>query len=102
MFNLLRGIEDLGPALRGARKRQGISMQEWARVSGLSRQTLHKLESGGDVVFSTVIAAARAIGVAIELAPWTTPTLDEMRERFRHLDDDVDDDVDIDAPEDDA
>lgn len=58
-----------------------------AEKSGLSRNTLHRLENGEDVNLRTLISALRVMGYTIELLPLRAPTLEEMRARF-----DTDDD----------
>lgn len=53
-------------ALRSIRMEKGLSITELAKLSGLSRQTIHKIEGGdGEVSTKSLKALADTLGVKI-------------------------------------
>ena len=84
----IRLPQDLGVALRQARKAVGLSATEVAKRSGRSRDVLHRLERGEDVTLSSLFDILRASGLSLQLVPAGLPTLAEMRQRFAQDDDD--------------
>lgn len=78
----IRQLSDIGQRYRVIRAVRGLNVSEVAERQKLSRNTIHRLEAGGDVTVSTLLHALRAIGYTIELTPMANPTLDEMRARF--------------------
>ncbi|MCK9510627.1 MAG: helix-turn-helix domain-containing protein [Pigmentiphaga sp.] len=79
---------DLGQAVRQARQDSGLRAVEVARRSGRSRDLLYRLEQGGDVTTSALLDVLRAMGYALRIEKVGLPTLDEMRKRFKDLDED--------------
>lgn len=78
----IRQLSDLGQRYRVIRAVRELNVSTVAERQRLSRNTIHRLEAGGDVTVSTLLQALRAIGYTIELTPMANPTLDEMRARF--------------------
>ena len=62
-------IENLGERLRAARVRRGMTMEEMAERSGLSRPTLSALEQGSpSVAIAAYIAVLNILGMVGDLA----------------------------------
>lgn len=78
----IRELADIGQRYRVIRAVQRLNVSEVAARQKLSRNTIHRLEAGGDVTVSTLLLALRACGYTIELTPMAAPSLDEMRARF--------------------
>ena len=70
-----RAPRDLGPQLRGWRLEQGISQADLARLAGLSRKTIQRIESGHLLSADTAIRIERALDLPEEsVAPdWSLP-----------------------------
>lgn len=91
MADVIRLLSDLGPTVKKLRRSKRVRAQDLATRAGKSRDTVHRLENGGDVSVSTLLSALAALGYAIEIVSTGVPTLDEMKARFAHLQDgDVD------------
>lgn len=61
-------ISELGAGIRKTRKALGLTMQELAEASGISRVTLHKVEKGDPSVSAGALASvALALGVPLKL-----------------------------------
>jgi HTH-type transcriptional regulator/antitoxin HipB len=88
IMDKLRLPQDLGAALRQARKAAGLTATEVAQRSGRSRDVLHRLERGDDVNLSSLFDILRACGLSLQLVSAGLPTLAEMRQRFAQDDDD--------------
>lgn len=58
-------MADISTMLKRARERQGISMREASRRSGVSLAQLSKLESGGsdNPTYLTIISVSRVYGI---------------------------------------
>ena len=83
MANLpVRTLTDLGEAVRGARREQGLKAIQVATQSGRSRDLLHRLETGGDVTTGALLDVLRSMGYTLRLEPLGLPTLEEVRQRF--------------------
>ncbi len=78
----VRSLQDIGGRVRSARKLANLSATLAAQKAGLSRNTLHRLESGDDVNLGTLMSALQVMGYTIELLPLRQPTMEEMRARF--------------------
>lgn len=78
---------ELGQAIRQARLSDGLHATRVARVSGRSRDLLHRLESGRDVTTGALIDVLRAMGYVIRIEKAGLPTLEAMRQRFADDDD---------------
>ncbi len=81
----MQTLDELGRAVRAARQATGLTTVEVAKVSGRSRDVLHRLESGRDVSVSSLLDILAAIGQQLELAAIARPTLGDMQRRFAHL-----------------
>jgi transcriptional regulator with XRE-family HTH domain len=56
----------LGGAIRGARTRRGLSVDELATAAGLSRQGIDALESGRlDPTYDVLLAVAAGLGLEL-------------------------------------
>lgn len=80
---------ELGKAVRQFRRSRKLSQVEVARRSGRSRDVLYRLELGKDISVSALLDILAAMGAQVAIAPRALPTLEEMRERFAHDDDDA-------------
>jgi HTH-type transcriptional regulator / antitoxin HipB len=85
----IQTLAELGQAVRDARLAACLTTVEVAKVSGRSRDVLHRLENGQDVSASSLLAILAAIGRRIEFTAVTRPTLGDMQRRFAHLQDDT-------------
>lgn len=79
---------DLGHTVRTERKQRRLRATDIARHSGRSRDVLNRLERGEDVTVSSLLDILRAMGLCLRIEPAGLPTLEEMQQRFAHLDDD--------------
>ncbi len=81
-------IEELGDAVRSARKSSGFTQAELCRRSGVSRATLDALENGriGELGFTRISKLLAALNLELTTRPvlrhW--PTLDELIEEKRN------------------
>jgi len=78
----IRTLTDLGDAVRGARREQGMKAIQVAAKSGRSRDLLHRLETGGDITTGALLDVLRGMSYTLRLERLGLPTLDEMRLRF--------------------
>lgn len=88
--DIIRLPSDLGQAIRKARRDAGQKAIDIARHSGRSRDVLNRLERGEDVTVSSLMDILRAMGLVLRLERAGLPTLEEMSERFKGLDEDDD------------
>lgn len=88
MKDIIRLPQDLGKAIRNARKELGFKTTDVAQRSGRSRDVLHRLERGDDVTVSSLMSILTAMGLVLRIERAGLPTLEEMTERFANLDDD--------------
>lgn len=82
-------LEDLGQRIKSARREAGVSGIELSRLTGVSRNTLHRIESGEDCTASTLLRLLKAMGYNLDIAARRRPTLEEASRMFA---DDEDDD----------
>lgn len=80
---------DLGSALKQHRKAHKLRANAISLRSGRSRDTINRLERGGDVTVKSMFDILRAMGLCIRLEPAGMPSMQEMRERFAQDDDDA-------------
>ena len=67
---LVSGSLDLGAHIRAARTQSGLTLEEAAMSVGVSKQTMHSIETGtGTVSLELVLLAAKALGVALFAQP---------------------------------
>ncbi len=79
-------LEDIGAALKAARKSQKRSQGELAGMLGMSRSTISAIENGtvGEIGIRKVIALCEALGLALQaVATGARPTLQQLREERR-------------------
>lgn len=89
MKDIVRTPEDLGRAIRSARKGAKLKATAIAEHSGRARNVLYRLEGGQDVTVASLLDILRAMKLAIYLEPLGMPTLEEMRRQFDEDDDDL-------------
>lgn len=82
MKDIIRTQQDLGSTLRALRKTDHLRAVAVAQHAGVSRDVLHRLEKGGDVTVSSLLAVLSAMGYVLRLEKAGLPTLEEMRQRF--------------------
>ena len=83
----IRTLTDLGNAVRGTRRAQGLKATQVSAQSGRSRDLLHRLETGGDITTGALLDVLRSMGCTLRLEPLGLPTLEEVRQRFAEDDD---------------
>lgn len=60
--------EEIGRAIAAARKREHLTQEELAALSGISERTLRNIENGtGRTSLETVLRVAGSVGVSIRL-----------------------------------
>jgi transcriptional regulator with XRE-family HTH domain len=64
-----RSRDDIGSAVRKARKRTGTSQVDFADNARVSRSTVQRLERGDDVSVDAVLAALAELGLEAILVP---------------------------------
>lgn len=62
-------LRDLASRVKEARERRGLSQRRLAERSGFHQTQLSRVESGHDVRLSTLIDAARLVGLEVVLVP---------------------------------
>jgi transcriptional regulator with XRE-family HTH domain len=82
MSDIIRSLQDAGEAVRRLRKAKAMTATRLCEITGLSRDTLHRLERGGDVSLDTFLRVLQGLKCGIELREAGRPTLEEMRRRF--------------------
>jgi transcriptional regulator with XRE-family HTH domain len=66
---LKKALRELGQQLRDHRKRLGISATVTAEAAGMSRVTLHRIESGeASVTMGAYLSALSVLGLGLELS----------------------------------
>jgi len=86
MMRLMARIPDIGPLLKEARKRAGVSQADLAHSLGMSRATISAIESGRceEIGFEKLAALLEMVGLEITVAPRKgRPTIDDLREELR-------------------
>lgn len=67
---LVESIADFGSAVRAARTKSGLSIQDAALMCDVSKQTLQNLELGSkSVSFNTALRIAVSMGVSLFVVP---------------------------------
>lgn len=90
MKDTIRTPQDLGEAIREARKAARLKATAIAERSGRSRNVLYRLEGGEDVTVASLLDVLRAMGLTIRLERLGMPTLEEVQQRFAAEEDDED------------
>lgn len=67
--SLIADAQALGMAIRHARRRAGLSLEDAALQLGIAKQTLGNLETKGTVGLETALRAARELGVSLFAVP---------------------------------
>ena len=88
MQDAIRTQIELGEALRAQRKAERLRATAVAQRAGVSRDVLHRMEKGGDVTVSSLMAVLSAMGYVLRIEKQGLPTLEEMRQRFAVDEDD--------------
>lgn len=79
-------LQDIGTAIRTARKSQKRSQGELASALGMSRATISAIENGtvGEIGIRKIMALCDALGLTLTIAPASPrPTLQQLREERR-------------------
>ena len=80
-------LSDLGPQLREARQRSGLSQAELAGSLGMSRATVSAIERGrcDEIGVRKLAALLEMVGLELHVGPRRArPTLDELRAERRN------------------
>lgn len=88
MQDVIRTQIELGETLRAQRKAAHMRATAIAQRAGVSRDVLHRMEKGGDVTVSSLMAVLSAMGYVLRIEKQGLPTLEEMRQRFALDEDD--------------
>lgn len=79
-------LPELGPVLKEARRRAGLSQEELAQPLGMSRATISAIERGRceEIGFSKVVALLDMVGLELSVARRKgRPTIDDLRAERR-------------------
>jgi HTH-type transcriptional regulator / antitoxin HipB len=85
-MDTITSLADIGPLLRQARKRAGLSQAQLADPLGMSRATISAIESGrcAEIGFAKLVALLERAGLQIRVAPRKgRPTIDDLRAERR-------------------
>lgn len=77
---------EIGPLLKEARQKAGLSQEQLARPLGMSRATISAIESGRceEIGFQKLLALLERVGLEISVgARKSRPTIDDLREDLR-------------------
>lgn len=64
-----RSRQDIGAAVRDARKSDGANQVEFADRAGVSRSTVQRLERGDDVSVDALLSALSELGLEAVIVP---------------------------------
>lgn len=79
-FDALTSTE-IGEAVRLSRRNQGLTLDQLADATGISKRTLIKLEQGQDVRFSTLTTVLSWLGLALDFSQNTKEKLAKARRK---------------------
>lgn len=74
-------LTKIGEAVRLSRRKQGMTLDQLADYSGISKRTLINLEQGQDVRFSTLTTVLSCLGLALDFSQHTKDVLEEAERR---------------------
>ena len=86
-MNAIATLADIGPQLKQARKKAGLSQAQLAHPLGMSRATISAIEGGRceEIGFAKLAALLERVGLEITVAPRKgRPTIDELRAERRN------------------
>jgi transcriptional regulator with XRE-family HTH domain len=83
-------VEQVGAAFKGLRQRLSWTQQALAVRARVSRDTIHRLERGGVVDLSSLVALLGAMGQQIGFEAKSQLRAADMRRKFAHLHQDED------------
>jgi HTH-type transcriptional regulator / antitoxin HipB len=84
VYNACMSFDELGAAIRSARKQSGLSQAALAASLGMSRATISGIENGtiAEIGIRKVVALCESLGLELTLqAGARRPTLQTLRER---------------------
>lgn len=87
-MDAIKSLADVGPLLKQARKKAGLSQAQLAGPLGMSRATISAIESGRceEIGFAKLAALLERVGLEITVAPrMGRPTIDDLRAERRSL-----------------
>jgi len=85
-MDAITALADIGPLLKQARKKYGLSQAQLADPLGMSRATISAIESGrcAEIGFAKLLALLERVGLEIRIAPRKgRPTIDDLRAERR-------------------
>ena len=87
-------LNDVGAAIRQARKSQKLSQTALGQAAGLSRMPVYRIEAGQDVSLRTLLSvlAALRMGLQLQHLPQGVPSVQTLQNAFAHLHQDNDQD----------
>lgn len=75
-------LYDISETVQNARKARGLTQQQLADTSGLSRNRLNRFEAGqvSDMNFGTVLALLNALDLDLRIGPYNAgrPTIEDI------------------------
>lgn len=87
-MSTIASLADIGPLLKEARRKAGLSQAQLADPLGMSRATVSAIESGRceEIGFSKLLALLERVGLEITVAPRKgRPTIDDLRAERRSV-----------------
>ena len=87
-MSAIASLADIGPLLKEARRKAGLSQAQLADPLGMSRATVSAIESGRceEIGFSKLLALLERVGLEITVAPRKgRPTIDDLRAERRSV-----------------
>lgn len=78
----IHDLLELGHQVKQLRKQQGLSTIDLCKQAGVSRDTLNRLEKGGDVTTSTLLQVLATLHIFIELNHPEAPTIEKAPQLF--------------------
>jgi transcriptional regulator with XRE-family HTH domain len=85
-MDAITSLADIGPLLKQARKKAGLSQAQLADPLGMSRATISAIESGRceEIGFAKLVALLERVGLEIRITPRKgRPTIDDLRAERR-------------------
>lgn len=80
-------LSGLARRFKEVRREAGMSCVELARLTGVSRNTIHRIETGEDCSASTLLRLLMAMKFTLQITPTRRPTLEEARSWYADDDD---------------
>lgn len=80
-------LNDVGAAIRQARKSQKLSQTALGQAAGLSRMPVYRIEAGQDVSLRTLLSMLSALRMGLQLQhlPQGVPSVQTLQNAFAYL-----------------